>query len=303
MEHEFQKDINCLEWKPNNGSTLAVGCKDGICLWNILSKRVQVGSGTTTMVDEHAWMNFLKYPKFGPVNTLSWCPSGRYLAAGSINYNGVIVWDVDIENPTPLAEYCLGGVTKLMYSPNGKYLFASTTGNVFRVWDTETWANEKWKTNSSYCQAAAWSSDGNLLAFSEARDSKIYIVRFTGYDHKLEGVLVKVLDFSSYTVNLASKRQIQVGGNIENLAWDSTSKRLVVSFEDSELIANLQCNAVGQSVDFYPIGFMRGPHKGTSCPILHFIPEFPKGALLASCWRSGKISLTPLYFVKDVITK
>lgn len=302
LEHEFQKEIHSLEWRPNCGNTLAVGCKYGVCLWSILNKRVGSKSDSS-LIDEHAWMNYLKYPNVVPVNALSWSPSGKYLATGSVNYNGVVVWDVDIENPTPLAEFCMGGVTKVLFSPDGQYLFASTTENTFRVWETGTWTNEKWKTNKSYVQTACWSADGNLLAFSEANDCKVYIVRFSTLKGKIEGVLVKVLDFSPYSVTLASKRVIDVGGAIESLAWDGSNRRFMVSFANSELIANLQCNNISQTIDFYPVGYIRGPHKGGSSPILQFSSEFPKGALLASCWRNGKISLYPLYFVKDVIIK
>jgi len=34
VKHQFQRVITCLQFQPNAGGTIAVGCEEGICLWN-----------------------------------------------------------------------------------------------------------------------------------------------------------------------------------------------------------------------------------------------------------------------------
>lgn len=284
-----------MEWRPYSGNTLAVGCKFGICVWNILSKDIKKES--SSFVDVEAWMNFLKYPSLAPVNTISWSPKGDFLAAGSINCNFTVIWDIDIEQPTQLSQILVGGVTKVLWSPNGHYLFASSSSNMFRVWETQTWTSEKWTNFNSFCHCASWSSDGNHLTFAENNDSIIYIIRFNIINSIIQGIVVKLLDFSPYEVRLNNGSKTYAGGYIDQIKWDGTNSRLLVSFINSELIASLQCNSISSDVSFYPLGFIRGPHNGKSALSMEFCPNFPRGALLAVCWKNGKISLYPMYFV------
>ncbi|MCI11242.1 aladin-like, partial [Trifolium medium] len=34
LTNESQRDVRVLEWRPNGGRMLAVGCKSGICIWS-----------------------------------------------------------------------------------------------------------------------------------------------------------------------------------------------------------------------------------------------------------------------------
>jgi hypothetical protein len=40
-------------------------------------------------------------------------------------------------------------------------------------------------------------------------------------------------------------------------------------------------------------GFIRGPKDGKKPDIVAFANRFPRGALLTTCWRNGKISFCP----------
>lgn len=70
-------------------------------------------------------MEYLRYPGHAPVTSLSFSPSGRYLATGSPNDSAVIIWDLAFNNPTILRYK--GGVTLIKWSPNENYLFAATS--------------------------------------------------------------------------------------------------------------------------------------------------------------------------------
>lgn len=342
--HEFQKDICCMEWKPFSGTTLAVGCRFGVCLWTIVKKKVQPlnpPKGTREMPvvsyrDHSAWLDYLQYDGHAPVNTLAWSPDGELLATGSVNMSQVLIWDVALNQATPLAEYTpFSGITHLKWSPNNRFLFAATTGNTFRVWETTRWTAEKWSNFNGYCQSVAWSADSSYLAIVIAGDSKIYFLHFA---KTFGGHIVAVEDLSRYDVKFGEDF-ISVGGKIREIAWDPTGQRLAVSFlpsisthskthkesplniqtedpimsdesvstKDVEFLPDARATSSNQLIALFDvkthsflkldaIGFVRGPPSGRSPIGLSFRPNFARGALLTVCWLNGKISFYPLYF-------
>lgn len=86
------------------------------------------------------------------------------------------------------------------------------------------------------------------------------------------------------------------GGALSHVAWDSTSLRLAVALEGTELIAIYQCNSIGYAISFQPLGYLRGPPE-TEVTGLEFRPNFGRGALLTASFSNGKISFFPLYFI------
>jgi len=90
LKHEFQKDISRIAWQPLSGSTLAVACRDGICVWR--RKRRQHGklSGGVAVAARwwctfHPWQS--PTPRVGDCNVgigdLAWSPCGRCVACAS----------------------------------------------------------------------------------------------------------------------------------------------------------------------------------------------------------------------------
>ena len=85
LKHEFQRSVNCLEWKLQAGATLAVGCQYGIAVWTIFSEFTR--SGTVPGEDKenfYAWMNYYRFPGHAPITTLAWSPNGKYLIAHNL---------------------------------------------------------------------------------------------------------------------------------------------------------------------------------------------------------------------------
>jgi translation initiation factor IF-1 len=60
-----------MQWKPLSGNTLAVGCRYGVCVWSIVSKKVQRpniaikegdnDANANSYQEQSAWMTYLKY--------------------------------------------------------------------------------------------------------------------------------------------------------------------------------------------------------------------------------------------------
>lgn len=70
----LQKDITCMSWKPLGGNILAVGCKNGICLWEISLEQKKVSINGPFRFD--AWMRYINYPGHENIVSLAWHPHG-----------------------------------------------------------------------------------------------------------------------------------------------------------------------------------------------------------------------------------
>lgn len=64
------------------------------------------------------------------------------------------------------------------------------------------------------------------------------------------------------------------------MRWDPTGHRLVVSFEDSNLLAVFQTQVSPANISLLPLGFINseGDDEFPSC--FEFAPDFNEGALL-----------------------
>jgi len=287
LSHQFQNDIYCSEWRPNKGGMLAVGCRYGVCLWTVKQVEKDLSSSGTSMLH-------LQHAGFSPITCLCWSPCGRYLAIGSPNCSHVLLWDVSLGTHSLLEPALAGGVTVLSWAPNGNYLFAGGTGGIFRIWETMLWRHQAWNYNADVCQSACWSGDSCHLALCFSDESVIHFLRFSSSPPAIDASYVLASLVSEYMVNTTNE-PFPVCGRIQSIVWDCSSSRLAVAFQDTPLIATFQTNS-HPSLGVHPLGFIRGPAKGGQPRLLHFCPQFKRGALLTNCWENGKISFFPLYF-------
>ena len=82
LKHQFQRDISCLQFQPNSGGSLAVGCAAGVCLWKLEPTRdpgstapgsgVEGGRTATGLSPDAAWMTFRSRDGFRGVTDMSW---------------------------------------------------------------------------------------------------------------------------------------------------------------------------------------------------------------------------------------
>jgi WD40 repeat protein len=300
------RDIQCIEWKPLSGNTLAVGTRYGVCVWDIISKASQPAGVDDVLPiqsqDQTAWMRYWQYPNQAPVNALSWCPKGQYLATGSVSSGEVVIWDTASGAPTPLFEVLAAGIVQLCWSPNGDYLMAASAGGSVRVWEAYRWSSDKWVDFPSFAQSVAWYSDDSSTFLAVAVQSTLHLFRFESKETpSCQGVSVGSFDFSNYIGRTQSRKEVSLCGRIHQVVWDPTGSRIAVSFFDSPLIGVLSCRSdiVSKVVfDVQPLGFIQGPPQSGSPTQLEFrqncSPE--QGALLGVLWQSGRISFYPMYF-------
>jgi len=293
LSHEYQNDISCSEYRPNSGPMIAVGCRHGVCFWGVnrVKKPKEDGKRSCPFEDSSATMKYFLYPKFEPITTLSWSPCGRYLAVGSPNSTNVLIWNVNSGTNTLLQPGITGGVTIIKWSPNGNYLFAGGIGGTVRCWETLTWRQQGWSQFSDVCQAACWSGDSSFLALSFANESLIHFIHFPHSPPAIDAVHVLTSHLNRYKY----QDKFDVCGNIKEIAWDMTSSRLVLSFQDTPLMAVFS-TFVRPTLGVHPLGFIRGPAMGGLPRLIQFSPHFKRGALLTAVWENGKISFFPFYF-------
>ncbi|XP_014491282.1 aladin [Vigna radiata var. radiata] len=301
LANESQRDVRVLEWRPNGGKMLAVGCKGGICIWaasypgNAASVRSGaasfLGSLSRSSGNRYILVDFLRSPYDEHVSALTWRPDGRYLASGSYESSSFTVWDFAQGVGTPIRRG-LGGISMLKWSPTGDYFFASKFDGTFYLWETNTWTSEQWSSTSGFVKGATWDPDGRmiLLAFSES--STLGSVHFASKPPSLDAHLLPV--------DLPEILSLTGSQGIEKIAWDNSGERLAISFKGGDdvyrgLIAIYDTRRT-PLISTSLIGFIRGPGDSPKPITFSFHGKFKQGPLLSVCWSSGFCCTYPLLF-------
>ncbi|RDY09202.1 Aladin [Mucuna pruriens] len=290
LTNESQRDVRVLEWRPNGGKMLAVGCKGGICMWaasypgNAASVRSGaasfLGSLSRSSGNRYILVDFLRSPYDEHVSALTW-------TSASYESSSFTVWDYAQGVGTPIRRG-LGGTSMLKWSPTGDYFFASKFDGTFYLWETSTWTSEQWSSTSGFVKGATWDPDGRmiLLAFSES--STLGSVHFASKPPSLDAHLLPV--------DLPEILSLTGSQGIEKIAWDNSGERLAVSFKggddmyrgliaiyDTRRIPLISTSLIGPGDNPKPISFS-------------FNGKFKHGPLLSVCWSSGFCCTYPLLF-------
>eukprot|EP01097_Dermamoeba_algensis_P009367 TRINITY_DN6594_c0_g1_i1.p1 TRINITY_DN6594_c0_g1~~TRINITY_DN6594_c0_g1_i1.p1 ORF type:complete len:408 (-),score=53.98 TRINITY_DN6594_c0_g1_i1:233-1456(-) len=312
LSHEFQQNIRCMEWKPNSGTILAVGCRYGVCIWTIsTSVSTSLRQGRSVKVPESfvssfqdAWCQYLSHPGHFPVTSLAWSPDGLQLATGSLLDDAILIWDIGLGYANPIRR--AGNITCLSWSPNGFYLFAGSTQSCFRVWETKTWTCEKWNLGSTYCQTGCWSDNGGYLLVAMAGEPEFHSFQFARIPPQIGGVHLRTDNVRTSLSSHLAEAARTVGGGIWSMSWDPKGERLAITFkeeeEGSQYIALYQTSLL-PTLSVSLRGYIKGPANSEYPSLISFKPNYPRGALLSTCWRNGKISFYPLYFSSQISSK
>ncbi|XP_057437867.1 aladin [Lotus japonicus] len=307
LTSESQRDVRVLEWRPNGGRMLAVGCKSGICIWaaSYPGNAASVRSGATSFLGglsrgsgiRYILVDFLRSQNDEHVSALTWSPDGRYLATASYESSSFTVWDVAQGVGTPIRRG-LGGISMLKWSPTGDYFFASKFDGTFYLWETNTWTSEQWSSSSGFVKCATWDPDGGmiLLAFSES--STLGSVHFASKPPSLDAHLLPV--------ELPEILSLTGSQGIEKIAWDNSGERLAVSFKGGDemyrgLIAVYDTRRT-PLISTSLIGFIRGPGDNPKPISFSFHGKLKQGPLLSVCWSSGFCCTYPLLFRSHMLS-
>ena len=284
LKNGLQKSITCMSWRPFSTSQLAVGCQNGFLIWTL-----DPNSCIIRPLSQAA--NFKKGNHF-PVTSLEWNLNGTLLASASMKDSSILIWDVDKNSCVPLRRTTPPHL-HLQWSLNGAYLFSSSIGNVFRVWNCETWKSDRWTVASGHVKSFQWSPCARFLLFVTSDDPVLYSLGFADEllfnesNHQAAPQqALPVADLSKISFD-----RNEIGGITQQLAWNG--KYLAVSFKDTNSIAIFQTTIRNHQLSILPMCLICG--LGVEFPsFITFQPDYKQAAnILCIGWSSGRIQFFP----------
>ncbi|XP_066162715.1 aladin isoform X3 [Oryza sativa Japonica Group] len=300
LTSDHQKDVKAVEWRPNSGKVIAVGCKGGICLWsasypgNVASVKSGVTSssfGAFPRGSGGQWIlvDILRGSSAELVSALCWKPDGRYLVSASCNSPSFTIWDVSQGLGTPIRRG-LSSISLVRWSPSGDYLLTAKLDGTFHLWETNTWTSEPWSSSNGYVSGANWDPEGRTALLSFSNSTTLGSIHFSSKPPSLDAHLLPV--------ELPEISSLIVSRGIDKLAWDSSGERLALSFKDGNemyhgLVAVYDVRR-SPLVSVSLVGFIRGPGDGAKPLAFAFHSKFKQGPLLSVCWSSGWCCTYPL---------
>ncbi|XP_046847246.1 aladin-like isoform X2 [Xenia sp. Carnegie-2017] len=305
LNHRKQINVSCCAWRPLSSSVLAVGCENGVIIWNVNQNSLGVRQGPSSA-------RLLTYSGHTILTSISWSPGGRLLVSGSALNGVMIVWDVAMDCGTAL--HRIGGsISQVMWSPCDTKVFVSTESSLIRVWETQKWTCEKWTNLASKCQAACWSPDGRFLVFSVLERKSLYYLKFcepverTGMeDFNIGGakMAVECADLTEYSWEV-NDTIVRVGGFVSSMTWDPTGERLALLLKDEngkaqDYIPVFKTN-IENVLDLIPSGLIHGLPSNGQPQLISFQKNFTQGALLSVVWSNGEMSFVPMLFTPKKI--
>lgn len=288
LKHGTQKSIMALAWRKYSASCIVVGCSTGFLVWHI-----DPNSNITRPLSQAA---HFRHENHFPVTSLEFNHNGTLLATASINDSSILIWDIDKSASVPLRRTSIPYLN-LQWSLDGAFMFTSTVGNIFRIWNTETWQSERWTIANGHVQSFQWSPCTRFLLFVTSEDPILYCLGFADEplfnknDNKVHQPqrALPVADLSKITLEHS-----EAGGLAQQIAWNG--KYLAISFKDSNSIAVFQTSVRQHQIHILPMFFIAG--CGIEFPtFITFQPSYKNSSsldnVLTIAWSTGRIQFFP----------
>jgi hypothetical protein len=124
-------------------------------------------------------------------------------------------------------------------------------------------------------ESFSWSSNSKYLLYSELYNDQIFILKFDS--SSIKGKSFLTLDLSEYIIKSSSLedtkfepfcfKKKRMCGNISDFSLDQNGERLVISFENSNLIALMRCDFESHKTynPVSPVGFIRTTSEEKVC--------------------------------------
>ncbi|KAJ4787072.1 Transducin/WD40 repeat-like superfamily protein [Rhynchospora pubera] len=308
LTSDCQRDVKCIEWRPNSGKMVAVGCKRGIYIWSASypANTATVRHGNAPSIGTFSrgsgmkmvLLDVLKENDYNQViSALSWKPDGRYLASASYESPFFTIWDVAKGEGTPIRRGLGSSISLLRWSPTGDYLFTANMDGTFYIWETSTWTSEPWSSTSGHVTGAEWDPEGRFILIAFSNSTTLGSIHFTSRPPSLDAQLLPV-DLPELSFLIGSR-------GIEKMAWDSSGERLALSYKygDDKYTGLIAVYDVRRApiVSVSLIGFIRGPGENAKPLEFAFHNKFKQGPLLSVCWSSGLCCTYPLILRSHVV--
>ncbi|GAA5796520.1 hypothetical protein HPULCUR_001892 [Helicostylum pulchrum] len=317
LANEKMNDITCIEWKKRSSGTLAVGCKQAVCIWTIEKKDDY--NGTSPIFFAGAFMKYVKLDHLDYISSLAWdpTPASHLLAIASASSSNLTIHDLLLNRTTCLKRYGNGN-TVLRWSLDGEFLFQGGVSGISRMWDTSDWSSQQISNPPGlWVQSACWSTDNRTLFYSMYGKSDIHALFLSGKFVKSTIINTQIQSTSTATKETSSGVPVMVGGVIRDMTIDQRNgQRLAVVFEDNALmtlysVKDIPILGLGQDYKLILIGYIRGAETSFASGALEVKPiaaqplyakfafAFNQGALLATAYDNGIVSFVTHSFLTD----
>lgn len=280
LKRKEQKGILCMAWRPWSPSELAVGTQRGLIIWNVdqYLSCVAMKSQSTVL------------PSPTPVTSVAWNPSGTLLASATIASSDILIWDVDHGTATPLKRVKPPGAL-VSWSPNGSTLCATTTGCVFRIWNTDRWTVDRWTIERGTVQSVTWTPCSLFMLFVTTEEPFLYCL---GFAEDTLFVTPSAPPHQAIPIADLTKSQfgeIEVGGQAQCIVVNPRGTLLAISFKETSSIAIFSVSISKFVLNVTPFGLING--LGLEYPTIIAFENTKERDTLTICWSSGRVQFFP----------
>ncbi|XP_017030211.1 aladin [Drosophila kikkawai] len=286
LKSPLQTEITCMAWRPLCSAQIVIGCRQGLCFWNV---ETAMHLGRT-----NAPSQIFRHPASLPITSLQWNKDGTQLATTSIGDRSVIIWQTDNGLMQPLKR--LGPPFSLLkWSPDNEWLFAATVDRVFRVWNChKRWTTERWVCNGGYVQTACWSPCGRFLLFVSSAEPILYRLQFVqmklGDSCSSEKEVLPIADLNACSTGIDGNSAL-IGGPAQQMAWDPHGNYLVISFKSTNSIAVFRTYIQKFEIKISAAYSLSGETAAERPSFICFQPLYKENdrSVLTIAWSSGRI--------------
>lgn len=289
LKHGAQKSIMSIAWRKFSSSCIVVGCQNGFLVWTI-----DPNSNITRPLSQAVQY---RHENHFPVTSLEFNHNGTLLATASINDSSILIWDIDKNVSVPLRRTSIPYLS-LQWSLDGAFMFTSTVGNIFRIWDTQTWKSERWTIANGNIQSFQWSPCSRFLLFVTSEDPILYSLGFAD-EPLFNNSETRKAQHPQRALPIADLSKVaydhsEAGGLAQQIAWNG--KYLAISFKDTNSIAVFQTSIRQHQLHILPMFFIAG--IGIEFPtFITFQPNYKSASTLQNvltiAWSCGRIQFFP----------
>ncbi|XP_017099572.1 aladin [Drosophila bipectinata] len=285
LKSPSQTDITCMAWRPLCSGEIVIGCRQGLCFWNV-DNSLQLGRA-------NAPSQSFRHPSNLPITSMQWNKDGTLLATSSIGDRSITIWQPD--NRTMQSLNRLGPPGALIkWSPENDWLFAGTVDRVFRVWNCNNkWTTERWVCGpGGHVQTACWSPCGRFLLFVSSTEPILYRLQFVQQSmlqaSAEEKEVLPIADLNACSIDAS---QTLIGGPAQQLAWDPHGNYLVVTFKSTNSIAVFRTFIQKFDLQISAAYFLSGETPAEHPSFICFQPLYRDNdrSVLTIAWSSGRV--------------
>ncbi|KHJ87375.1 hypothetical protein OESDEN_12854, partial [Oesophagostomum dentatum] len=172
-----------------------------------------------------------------PIGQIVWDrTTTNVIFATSPNTGKIMIVDISTGEIDSFGAWTGGNITRIIPTTDGRRLAILYTGNVIRVYDRNSWREERWGGLAGRAVSAVWSPAGDYLLFASEDSNHLYSLsfvaknalteegisetRWTGDSHAMPVFDLSPVEFdpSELEVQGAVEREIvTIGGKVQSL--------------------------------------------------------------------------------------